>query len=110
MQKFEALKNRVVQDGWHVENIEIPSDHWWAYEIWKITSVWSPVGKTAFLVLAFDPMPDDEKPNEENVTSIILSSELPRAWNDGLTIYIKPKWERGLIEFFEALPKFRDLL
>ncbi len=110
MQKFDLLKDKVKQDGWDVEIIETPSDHWWVYEVWKLASIWSPVGKTVFLVLAIDPMSDNEKPSEENVISIILSSELPRTWNDGFAIYIKPKWDRGLIEFLEALPKFRHLL
>jgi hypothetical protein len=110
MRKFEILKQKIEEDGWNIENVELPSHSPWAYEIWKLTSIWSPKGTEGFLMLQLDPMPDEGKTLEEQVSSLVLSNKLTTYWNDGHLVFIKPKWERGLTEFMEVLSEFRKQL
>ena len=110
MNKFEIIKQKVIGNGWSVDIVDAPSEAWWALETWKLTSMWSPVGKSIFLIMTCDPQSEEEDTIEEKLLSILVSDRMPKSWDDGIEIYIRARWERGFEEFCEALPEFRTLL
>ena len=79
MSRFDPLRTLFESMGWEATPIELASDCWWAKEIWKLRSLWTPVDKEIFLSLLVDPsvMHDNEEPNEAMVWAVGLSETFP---------------------------------
>lgn len=79
MSKFSPLKRKLESAGWSIFTAELPSDVWWASEIWKLESIWSPSGKIVYLSLMLDPQGsfDQNNPKDTDVWGIGLSNSFP---------------------------------
>jgi len=55
MSKFFPLRDAIKSSGWQINLVEPKSEDWWAWQIWRLESVWSPVGFTLFATFQLDP-------------------------------------------------------
>ena len=101
----EELRRRLPEYGWECVEIEQPfEDEWWAAEIWRLESLWSPQGVQVYLTFHVDPM------DGENVDSVHTSAEHPyeRSSGDYPVMHLGHGWKKELPAFLEALSHFRD--
>ena len=61
-------------NGWKIIELEKVELDWWANEMWRLESVWSPIGKTAFVTFLLEPE------NMDYVLDIMASEEKPGGW------------------------------
>jgi hypothetical protein len=100
-----ALRKALSSHGWAVAEVEQPFENeWWAAEIWRIESEWSPKGVGAHLAFLVDPQggPGD-------VWAVSGSRERPaeRAINSDPTMRLMNVWQQELPEFVNGLSRFR---
>ncbi len=79
MERFAYLSDALTTEGWTIEQAELESYCWWAKEIWRLKSTWSPFGKTIYLSLIMDPSGDFDihNPPDSSVWDIGLSHDIP---------------------------------
>lgn len=63
--------------GWEITDVQTENLEWWADEIWKLRSRWSPEGVSAFLTLLVDPQHDGNRKKGQFVWGVGCSSEYP---------------------------------
>jgi hypothetical protein len=100
-----AIRKTLSSHGWSVVEVEQPfEDEWWAAEIWRIESEWSPQG--AHLHLTFLVDPEGER---DDVWAICASRERPRERpiKSGTTMRLKNVWQQELLSFINGLSQFR---
>jgi hypothetical protein len=56
--------------GWEVEQVEGPPSSWWINELWRIRSMWRPVGRELWLTFLGDPMEMADPP--KRVGSVVI--------------------------------------
>ena len=105
------LLHRLSQAGWErAGNEEL--DHWWADEVWRMQSVWSPQTAHFFLTFLVDPELDPHrkrKPGEE-VWAVLASGLLPLRWQGSereITFTLGHGWADRLSDFIARLSAFR---
>jgi hypothetical protein len=49
------LKDGLVSDGWRVEVADTDSTEWWLHSLWRLESVWRPVGCAVWVGFVGDP-------------------------------------------------------
>jgi len=79
MNRFDTLQNLLEADGWTIESLQLSSDCWWAKEIWKLSSRWSPEGASLYLSFLLDPDGDFDKnnPPDSAIWALNICNELP---------------------------------
>ena len=111
MAKFEPIVQALNEDGWEVARLDLSSDCWWAKEIWRLKSDWSPVGATLFLTLLIDPQFDGDKNNlpDEAVWMIGLSDSIPRERGEAerLTFLFKGRFSDAPKEILREAAQMR---
>ncbi len=96
--------------GWQVTDA-LPNLEWWADEMWRIESSWSPVGTVAYLTFLVDPQADVESRQKgENVWAVMVSRSRPneRLHKESLTFSFGSGWEKRLIKITNYLSQLRD--
>jgi hypothetical protein len=100
-----AIKRSLSSHGWSVVEVEQPfEDEWWAAEIWRIESEWSPQGVRAYLTFLVDPE------GERNaVWAVCASKQRPirRPTNSGPIMRLMNVWQQELPSFVNGLSQFR---
>ncbi len=97
---FETL----TENGWKITKLEKHELDWWAGEMWRLESVWSPVGETAFVTFLLEPE------SAKYVWEIMASAEKPvgRAGNQNSFSMSLKGWEKELPEFVKFLSGIRS--
>lgn len=113
-QRAELL-SRLAERGWRVAGVE-ENLEWWAAEMWRLESVWSPVGSRAYVTFLVAPeaplLPYDKTRGggEEFVWAVMASPAKPtsRLRVEGeFTLGLGQGWKEGVPDFFEHLSALR---
>jgi hypothetical protein len=65
--------------GWDIEFIDEDRCDWWADEIWKLKSHWTPVNTVAYITALVDPQHDGNRKKGESVWAYGLSQKHPES-------------------------------
>ena len=79
----QRIREKVTENGWKITELEKYELDWWVSEMWRLESVWSPIGKTAFVTFLIEPL------SIEYVWAIKISEEKPIDWSGDLTLSLK---------------------
>lgn len=113
MSKFFSLKHKLENRGWNISNAELPSNGWWASEIWRLESTWRPSGNTIYLSLMLDPQGtfDPNNPKDTNVCSVELTKSFPtgRLHECKYAFNVKRNFSKRIDEIAEAADEMRML-
>lgn len=111
MSKFSPLKYKLEDSGWKISTAELPSNGWWALEIWRLESIWSPSGKNIYLSLMLDPHGefDPNNPTDTDVWSIKLTHSFPTGWlnENKYDFNVKRNFAKRIDEIAETANKMR---
>lgn len=97
----QTIREKIIENGWKINEIEKVELDWWADEMWMIESVWSPTGETAFVTFLLEPE------NTEYVWEIMVSKEKPENRFGNFTLSLKG-WEEELPTFMTFLSEIRN--
>ena len=97
----QTIREKIIENGWKITELESGELNWWASEMWLIESVWLPIGKTAFVIFLLEPSEAKE------VWAIKVSEEKPVHWSGDFTLSRKG-WEKELPEFMKYLSEIRN--
>lgn len=97
----QKIREKLIENGWKIIELEKYELDWWASEMWRLESVWSPIGKIAFVTFLLDPE------NMEYVWDIMASEEKPVSRFGNSTLSLK-RWEKELPEFMKFLDDIRN--
>lgn len=106
------LDQKIAEAGWRiVQKTEMPD--WWADEIWQLESIWSPVGRSAWITFLVDPQSDSpNRKKGQHVWEVALSAKRPsdRISNFEFGISLKSGWQKDLGNFIKKLNHIREIL
>lgn len=113
-QRTELL-NQLPEHGWRVAGVE-ENLEWWAHEMWRLESVWSPVGSRAYVTFLVAPdapiLPYDKTCRKiETVWAVMASPKKPSdrlSVENQFTLSLGQGWEKELPAFFEHLSMLRN--
>ena len=97
----QIIREKLIENGWTITELEKVELDWWANEMWQLESIWSPIGKTAFVTFLLEPE------NMEYVWEIMASEEKPVNRFGNFTLPLKG-WEKELTEFIKYLSEIRS--
>ncbi len=97
----QTIREKVIENGWKITELEKYELEWWASEMWQLESIWSPIGKTAFVTFLLEPE------NMEYVWDIMASEAKPVSRFGNFTLSLK-KWEKELPAFMKFLSDIRN--
>jgi hypothetical protein len=95
--------------GWRIAEV-LGDLEWWADEMWKIESTWTPVGQAGFITFLVDPQADIyTPPTSKNVWAAMVSKERPgdRLDRNSFTFSLGSGWEKRLSEITNYLDELR---
>jgi hypothetical protein len=100
----QTIREKLIENGWKITELEKVELDWWANEMWLLESVWSPIGKTGFITFMLEPE------NMEYVWQIMASKEkLIDRFGDGNSFSLSLKrWEKELPKFMDFLADIRN--
>lgn len=104
------LLNQLPKHGWRVASA-VEDLEWWADEMWMLESVWSPVGRRAYVTFLVDPQCDGPRKKGQAVWAVAVSPGKPNWWFgvEGMfTLDFKQGWEQRLPGLFEHLSALRE--
>lgn len=103
MKSYEQkIKDYLECDGWDIEYIEKDDLDWWADEIWKLKSNWSPQGAEAYLTFLVDPMNEGNRKKGEGVWGLGCSKKHPLSREEAescSTIAFGKSFKKQIMEF-----------
>ena len=97
----QTIREKLIENGWKITELEKHELVWWANEIWQLESAWSPIGKTVFVTFLLEPE------GMEYVEEIMVSKEKPDNRFGNFILSLKG-WEKELPEFMKYLSKIRN--
>ena len=100
----QTIFEKLIENGWKITKLEKYELDWWATEMWLLESIWSPIGKTAFITFLLEPE------NMEYVWEIMASEEKPanRFENQNSFSLSLKRWEKELPAFMKFLSDIRN--
>lgn len=102
----QTIRQKVVENGWQIIELEKVEFDWRANEIWRLESLRSPIGETAFITFLLEPEYAKE------VWGIMVSKDKLgfRGGNsNSFSLNIKSSgWEKNLPEFMRFLSGLRN--
>ena len=102
-----TIKSHIENNGWKV--FQIDNYEWWENEVWKIESVWTPIGKKAFIIFENDPMDYDDEVLE--AWAVIASPIRPTnrsGESSDFQMSLNNKWEKELPKLIDYLSIIRN--
>lgn len=94
------------KNGWKATELDNYDFHKRSMETWRLESVWSPVGKTAYVSFLIDPMSDFQNPY---AWAIEISNEMPRDREQRNRFVASLKhWKNEKEDFFKFLSDIRS--
>jgi hypothetical protein len=99
----KTIYDSISNSGWRISELERAELEWWASEIWLVESLWSPVGKTAFISFLYEP---------EFCTRGLDSNGVPerlaeRSQPSSCSLNLRSGWQEDLPGFIECLSGLR---
>lgn len=101
-----TIHTEIEKNGWKI--VEVDRYEWWENEVWKVESVWSPIGKQAFIVFLVDPMNHNDKSDVWAVSASIERPTTRFGKSDDFLLVLNTKWEKELPEFIKYLSEIRN--
>jgi hypothetical protein len=101
-----AIRASLSSRGWTVVEVEVLfEDEWWASEIWRLESNWSPQGACAFLTFVTDP-----QGRSHDVWAVTATRQRPSRlpFDNGPTMRLLNVWQKELPKFIDELAQFRE--
>lgn len=98
----QKMEDHLEVDGWEIEEKFVDDLEWWADEIWRIVSIWSPVGCKAHLTFLVDPQHEGSRNKGEAVWAIGASKAFPtsRFEAEGITtIALNKQFKNNILDF-----------
>lgn len=109
-QKAE-IESRLAKHGWDIVEVEDQALEWWADEIWRLESAWSPAGARAYVTFLIDPQSSNRNRKKgQDVWAVKASPDRPVDWLTGAgeyTLSLGQGWKEELAGFFEQLAMMR---
>ena len=102
----KVIHQQIIDAGWNIIEVGKVELEWWANEMWRLESTWSPVGKFAYVTFLNDP-----QITEPVVWGALASKEKPLSWQAGEEshfIFIKNRWQETLPQMIDYLSKIRN--
>ena len=105
----KGILNELPQHGWSATSLESVELEWWQDEVWRLESIWSPVGVEAFIAFLVDPSIHHSltRKKGESVWAV-MASPRSRSKEGGYEISLNQGWAERLPDFFEHLDKIRN--
>ncbi len=103
------MLRQLPEHGWRVACVEEELE-WWADEMWRLESVWSPVGLRAYVTFLVDPQHGVVRKKGEAVWAVMASPGRPGCWfrvEGEFTLSLGRGWKERLPDFFEHLSGLR---
>lgn len=101
-----TIREKLIENGWKITELEKVELDWWASEMWLIESVWSPISKTAYITFLFEPSEAKE------VWDIVASSEKFEYRGDRKNSFFlnikSSRWKKELPEFMKYISEIRN--
>lgn len=111
MNRFALIRDALEESGWSAHPIDLASDCWWAKEIWKLRSLWSPRDLTIYVVFLIDPVfeGDWNRVPESEVWAVGITNQIPndRFEVETNAISINRKFETKIEEISTMASSFR---
>ena len=82
----QKIEDYLTVEGWDIEEILSNDLEWWADEIWKLKSRWSPIGKKAFITFLVNPMHEGNRIKGQAVWGVGSCGNLPDSLEDAQSI------------------------
>lgn len=93
-------------------DVDDQTPEWWADEIWRLESAWSPVGARAYVTFLVDPQSSTRNRKKgQDVWAVKASPVRPVGWLNGageFTLGLGPGWKEELPGFFQHLIMLRN--
>jgi hypothetical protein len=107
----KGLLDALAQAGWECVAIE-ELHEWWADDVWRMRSVWSPQGREFYLTFTIDPSLHlhRQRRKGEAVWAVIASATLPTsrfASVGQFELSLGHGWAKNLAKFVSDLGIFR---
>ena len=108
----KGLLDALTKAGWELAGTE-DLLHWWADDVWRVRSLWSPRGCEFYLTFLVDPQLDLHRNRKrgEGIWAVSASASLladRRQAEEQLTFSSGHGWENRLCDFVRSLSKFRQ--
>lgn len=106
----EKLIEHLEENGWKIIEEDEYSLDWWAAEIWKVESVWSPREFMLWLTFLVDPQGPFE-PRQEHVCGIGATHNYPICWQEVQNetfLSFTSDWKTKLPQFIFELSRLRQ--
>ncbi|TQV77181.1 hypothetical protein FLL45_04335 [Aliikangiella marina] len=98
-------------DGWEIASKVDPHIiDWWADEIWKLTSVWSPHGAIAYITFLVDPQHDGNRRKGEAVWGVGCSKKFPKSPSEAqscASLAFGKSFKKGIMDFQTDMESLR---
>jgi hypothetical protein len=104
------LLERLGAFGWKVGERLTPEPGGWADALWRVESLWAPVGAQCFLVALTDPMFEGFRTPGEGLWALSARAQRPRnriEADGGLFLKLARGWDQRLADFVRGLRQFR---
>jgi hypothetical protein len=108
------LESQLGRHGWNIVLMEGDTFEWWADEIWRLESTWSPVGARAYVAFLVDPYSTTftrSRKKGQYVWAVKASPVIPvgHLTEAGeFTLSLGQGWKERLPEFLEHLETLRN--
>jgi hypothetical protein len=105
-----AILDRLDEFGWELaEQGEV--DLWWADDMWRLRSIWSPQSCEVFLTFLIEPQADFQlRKTGQSVWAVKASAAPPTQWQGSEGEFVLDfghRWSERLPELFSSLQKMR---
>ena len=103
------ILNLLPDYGWRLVRAEEDLE-WWADEMWRLESVWSPVGSRAYITFLVDPLFEGNRKKGEAVWGVMGSLDKPISHLKGereFTVSLGEGWAQNLPVFWGQLSMMR---
>ena len=107
----QGLLDALNAAGWELASSE-QLHEWWADEVWRMRSVWSPQGREFYLTFLADPILDLHRRRNrgEGIWSVSVTPALPAGRTElGPQFSLKRGWEERLSEIVSYVERFRSV-
>lgn len=105
----QGLLNALTASGWELAASE-QLHEWWADDVWRMRSVWSPQGREFYLTFLVDPQLDLHRSRKigEGVWAVSVTSMLPTSQQElGPRFPLRHGWQEQLSEIVSYVARFR---
>jgi hypothetical protein len=106
-----TIRDRLGEFGWELAAHQ-ETDAWWADDVWRLRSVWSPQSCELYLTFTIDPMADiHTRKAGQSVWAVKASVAPAKQWQELAGEFVLDfghGWRERLPELFSALAQMRN--